>query len=269
MTGLPLRAQAARFDGVQTGAAEWTYTLTYDPLDNYAVCAPDAVASIVLSGVHGVAFATGPTSTDFESEVLDVVNLAWWPEVSSDGTAVTWRHFGGGTGNFDVPKHVFGFRVFTAAPAPNGVATVTSTGFSIDRPCPVQPADIRDFTQSTDGPGRAAVQVTIDVKPGDLQPATNSVTRGRIAVAILTTELFDAASVDPSTVRFGVTGGEAAPIHAALDDVDRDGDADLVLHFDTQDAAIRCGDESVYLTGTTVDGQAIRGADLIRVVECR
>ena len=152
-------AHAASFVGTQTGPNEWTYALTYHPLDNYAVCpAPGNVATITLSGLRGVASATPPTSL---SEELSPINLAWVPQVSGGGTVVTWTHQGAGTGNFGVATHVFGFKVITATPAVNGTVNATSDGFSIDvsvtGPCPVQPADDRDFIATmTNGPVAAA-----------------------------------------------------------------------------------------------------------------
>lgn len=146
--------QAASFVGTQTGPNEWTYTLTYDPQDNYAVCpAPGNVATITLSGLAGVASATAPTSMDAG---LPPTNLDWTPQVLGGGTVVTWTHQGPGTGNFGVPMRVFGFKVLTATPAGNGTVKSTSDGFSIDvsvtGPCPVQPADDRDFSMATNGP---------------------------------------------------------------------------------------------------------------------
>ena len=90
-----------------------------------------------------------------------------------------------------------------------------------------------------------------------------------IPVAILTTDAFDAASVDSTTVRFGTTGNEAAPVRAALEDVDGDGDTDMILHFRTQDTGILCGDASAFLTGATFGGQAIQGTDSIKTVGCK
>ena len=142
-------AQAASFLGTQTGPNEWTYTLTYDPLDNYGIASCGSpVATIRLSGLQGVVSATAPTSTDFEDPDLDAINRAWTPQVSEDGATVTWAHDGSGTGNFNVAKHVFGFRVLTATPVANEQVSVASAGFSVDIPsC----AD-RDFFAETNGP---------------------------------------------------------------------------------------------------------------------
>ncbi|MGH8578057.1 MAG: hypothetical protein ACREXJ_14350, partial [Gammaproteobacteria bacterium] len=84
-----------------------------------SVLQPVTVATITLSGLANVVAATPPTSTDFPAS-LDSVNLLWMPRVSNGGTVVTWTHQGPGTGNFGIPKHAFGLKVITGAPAVNG-----------------------------------------------------------------------------------------------------------------------------------------------------
>ena len=68
--------------------------------------------------------------------------------------------------------------------------------------------------------------------------SSNPESRGRLPVAIPTSELFDAATVAPNTVRFGATGAEIFPLQFTLTDVDCDQDQDMVLHFETQKAGI-------------------------------
>jgi hypothetical protein len=75
-------------------------------------------------------------------------------------------------------------------------------------------------------------------------------------VAIFSVNGFDAATVDPNTVRFGATGTEAAPVHVGRRDVDGDGHRDMVLRFQIQDTAIKCGASAV-LTGQISGGQSI------------
>ena len=88
-------------------------------------------------------------------------------------------------------------------------------------------------------------------------------------VAILTTNTLDATTVDSTTVLFGTTGTEAAPVYSALEDVDGDGGIDMIFQFKTQNTGILCGTTSASLTGETVDGDPIQGSDSIRTVGCK
>ncbi len=119
------------------------------------------------------------------------------------------------------------------------------------------------------GPGVGVIEVAIDITPGSFPNSINPHSRGVVPVAILTTGTFDASTVDTNTVRFGRTGTEAAAVHSALEDVDGDGDIDLILQFNTQDTGIVCGDTSASPTGQTFGGQAIEGSDSIRTVPCK
>lgn len=76
--------------------------------------------------------------------------------------------------------------------------------------------------------------MAIDIKPGSSPNSINPKSKGRIAVAILTTDSFDATTLDPTTVLFGATGTQTAPVNSALEDTDVDGDTDMILHFNTQ-----------------------------------
>jgi beta-glucanase (GH16 family) len=79
---------------------------------------------------------------------------------------------------------------------------------------------------------------------------------GIVTVAILSTTIFDALTVDHETVRYG----SEREIHRDrqgrparhVEDVDRDGDLDLVFHFEAQ-----CDDDPVTLTGRTFAGKRI------------
>lgn len=114
-----------------------------------------------------------------------------------------------------------------------------------------------------------AITVTIDINPGGFPNSINPKSKGKIPVAILSTGTFDANNVDPATVRFGATGTEATPTHYALQDVNGDGDIDMILHFNTQDTGIKCGDTSASLSGETFGGQAIEGSDSIKTQKCK
>jgi hypothetical protein len=113
------------------------------------------------------------------------------------------------------------------------------------------------------------MSISIDIKPGTSLNSINPQSMARIPVAVLTTDTFDATTVDLTTVFFGATGTEAAPVQSAREDIDGDGNIDLILHFKTQDTEITCGDTSASLTGETFSGQAIEGADTIVTVGCK
>jgi len=87
-------------------------------------------------------------------------------------------------------------------------------------------------------------------------------------VAILTTETFDATTIDPLSIKFGPYGALDRNGHGHLEDANGDGKLDLVLQFKTRHTGIRCGDTSGSLTGKTFSGQAIQGTDAIHTVGC-
>jgi len=115
------------------------------------------------------------------------------------------------------------------------------------------------------------VLVDIDIKPGSWPNAINLGSQGVIPVAILTTPEFDAATVDPAQVYLAGLGvavrGKSNKLLASLEDVDGDGDLDLVVKIDTQNLAPGdWQDGPVQVTGKTYGGQDIAGEDDIIVV---
>ncbi len=113
----------------------------------------------------------------------------------------------------------------------------------------------------------------MNIKPGSDPNSINCRNqKGIITVAVLTTEIFDAANVDSETVRFGPDG--AQEIHqdnngkaqTHLEDVDEDDDLDAVFHFRFEDTGIQCSDQDAMLTGKTLNGFDVSGSDSIRTV---
>ena len=113
------------------------------------------------------------------------------------------------------------------------------------------------------------LEVLIDIKPGSFPNGLNPRQRGVTPVAIMTTAGFNAATVDRASIRFGRTGIETAPVHAALEDWDRDGDVDLILQFDTLKTGILCGDLVANLTAQTTGGASIHGSDSLKTSGCK
>lgn len=113
-----------------------------------------------------------------------------------------------------------------------------------------------------------AIPVTIDIKPGSDPNSINLYSRQRIPVAILTTDTFDALDVDPLSTAFGPDGATEFHRRSHVKDVDEDGDMDLLLHFNTQETGIQCGDTEATLTGETLTGLAFTGTDAINTVNC-
>ena len=112
------------------------------------------------------------------------------------------------------------------------------------------------------------IEITIDIKPGSYPNSINPKSKGKLPVAILTTEDFDASTVVPDTVVFL----DATPVKWTIEDVDDDSDDDMLFHFKTQELDFTLlVDESgeypyAYLTGETDDGQSIEGKDTVRLV---
>lgn len=115
---------------------------------------------------------------------------------------------------------------------------------------------------------RAPTLVSIDIKPGSSANSINPASKGTIPVAILTTDTFDAVQVDPLSVTFGVLPTTESHSRGHVEDVDGDGDADLLLHFNTQGTDISCSDTEIGLLGETFDGESITGSDMISTVNC-
>jgi probable HAF family extracellular repeat protein len=113
------------------------------------------------------------------------------------------------------------------------------------------------------------IVVTIDIQPGSDPASINPKSNGKIPVAILTTDTFDATTVNAATVRFGKTGKEALPVQVAVEDVNGDGRPDLLLTFNIPATGITCGATSASLTGETQSRQAITGTDAIQTVRCK
>lgn len=105
-------------------------------------------------------------------------------------------------------------------------------------------------------------RIKIDIKPGSYPNPINLKSRGKVPVAVLTTRCFWAKNVDPETVIFA----GAEPVRWTMEDVDYDGDMDLLFHFQTQELDLTKESKKATLTGTTYKGLKIEGTDTVKIV---
>jgi hypothetical protein len=112
------------------------------------------------------------------------------------------------------------------------------------------------------------LEVLIDIKPGSYPNSINLKSKGKISVAILTTDDFSAQDVDPETCVFA---GAGPPLRSHMYDLGKDGDDDMILHFKIKDleALNKCSTEAS-LECETYDGTQITGTDSVKIVpKCR
>ncbi len=118
------------------------------------------------------------------------------------------------------------------------------------------------------------ISVEIDIKPDGNQNEISCRPQNEvIPVAILTTDSFDALNVDHTTVSLA----GASEMHLDKDgnprrhenDVDHDGDLDLVFHFRLRDSSLTCDSVEATLTGKTFDGSSIIATDNLKMKDVR
>lgn len=208
---------------------------------------------------YGLFANSGSTVNIYAGAIGD--GLYYGITVSPDSPLAVVTVYGtnfGGDGDFSVPGQVS----FT-----EGAGTLTGKyedGNDINL---MLMSDVPIFLAA---PGGGVTQVAIDIKPGsDLNPI-NPGSNGLIPVAILTTDDFDAADVNSATVTLAgaevAVRGKAEKLMARLEDVDGDGDLDLLVQVETQSDGALWESGTVTLTGKTYDGQDIEGTDEVIIV---
>ena len=172
-----------------------------------------------------------------------------------------------------------GSLAFTPAPDEHGTATITVT---VEDGGPDQDltttGDNATFSRSFNVTVNSVIDALIDLKPGGGDSPINLGSRGRTPIAILSTQTaagepddFDATLVDLSAIAFKINGTSIAADQLTLEDVDGDGDLDLLIHFLTQDLAKILTPDSVDLVltaefGGDALGDDLAGSDGIKVV---
>ncbi|WP_266079613.1 hypothetical protein [Haladaptatus caseinilyticus] len=113
----------------------------------------------------------------------------------------------------------------------------------------------------------------IDVKPDNDSNEIDRSSRGVVPVAVLQTDEFDPTS-EAIRYRFGSpaaveSGGGACPVHEeAVEDIDGDGNDDLMLHFAVQDAGFESGETEAELRWERDESgeHGLSGRDSVRIV---
>ena len=132
------------------------------------------------------------------------------------------------------------------------------------------PAQNGDYKLVITGVTNPVMHMNISVKPGnnDVAPL-NPRARGRVPVALLSSDGFDPKNVDVASLTFGHSGDEQSleKCNKPNADLNHDGVKDMVCHFDNQTASFRKGDLEGVLKGQMKDsGPMFEGRGLLRVV---
>ena len=173
---------------------------------------------------------------------------------------------------------------FGTTSLPEGLYTITPslkgylfTPASIERwLTPAMPIeDVYFHARIDDGTDGGSSVVSIDIKPGSEENPINCSSNGKIPVAILSSDSFNAASdTNQRSLRFGHSGNEESlhyrgngePNCSGGRDHNGDGILDLLCHFNTQQTGFQREDTEGILRGQTLTSRFFEGRDRIRIV---
>jgi hypothetical protein len=128
-------------------------------------------------------------------------------------------------------------------------------------------------TPASDNICDSVLEVTVDIKPGSDWNAINCGNEtGVIPVAILSTDAFDATSVDHTTVSFGGAcethiSNKTGELRRHEEDVDGNGYTDLVFHFLIGDTNLDCDSIEGKIVGETFSGEIFEGSDMVHMLK--
>jgi len=261
-----LSASAGSVTNNNDGTWSWSLDTDDGPADGTTITiegddgnggTDDASFTLVVNNVAPDAAASGPASTLIGESVTITLGAT---DASSADQAAGFDYDIDWDGNGTVDQTVSGLNgttvnhTFTSGGSTTVIVTATDKDGGESDPV--------NFEINVIQP------VDLDVKPGNSQNKVNAKSQGVVPVAIYTTADFDAANVDGSSVQLaGVSAN-----HFALEDIDNDGDLDLILLFAVQDLLdalsldLDNGDEvsvEAELTGSTVGGVDLAGSDTV------
>lgn len=242
-------------------AVNGTVNLTWDGKNTTNIVVPDGTYCLRITATD----ATDNSATSDPDILVDTTppSLSLNPASGryiTNALNFTWQAADTLSGLNSVSIKINGIEVSTSASGQLGLApgTYAVTGAAIDQAGnPV--SDSRAYN--------VVLPVKIDIKPGSDPNTINCKNQNVIIpVAVLSDPSFDATRIALSTVNFA---GATHEIHGKLhlEDANRDGLPDVVLHFRFAETQIKCGDTQAKLTAKTVDGVEIEGGDSIRTVQ--
>jgi len=271
--------------------------------------------SIVIGCILAVLLCAAPCSalTDTNGETFNIdygvnyllvwdmetVNLYPGAEVSSGMLAMSGCKI-----NFYGGQMMGGSYITAFSSTPNPEITVHGTNFAVavgeGDPCPCEPSAtsftlvLSQYNVLTGFYGNGDLinlkfrgnipinlvtldsGMVIDIKPGNDQNNINLKSKGVVQVAVLTTDEFDAATLDPATAEFA----GALPERWKLEDVDDDGDDDMMFHFRTQDLNLDQDSTEAMLTAQLAQltsqmtaqvssGTIVSGTDKVQIISSK
>jgi hypothetical protein len=268
-----------------TGTDPWAYSyvMYYDGTDGGREFTGLAYSS---DGKAWTAYSSSPVLNGSSTAAWDCSD-AVYGTIYQDATGYHFWYSGGGADNgsggcVDQPVHQgIGYAFSSDGKSwtkdPDNLIFHIADGVSYRNSRVYTPAVVHDGSslkmyysaQESGGPKKIglavlplALAVDIDIKPGSDPNSINLKSKGVVPVAVLTTAEFDASSADPATVFFA----GVMPMRWTWEDVDSDGDMDLLFHFKTQELNLTASSTEATLTGTTFGGQPIQGTDTVNIV---
>lgn len=202
---------------------------------------------------------TGYDSTT--NSIVQEIPGSLYSGIDAEPQVISLREMNAGTWKFQIIGTGTGNYTFLAESIDKDMHVTISASGSI------KSGDIASYELSNIGDGSQPILnqiIDVEIKPGSNPAPINIKSKGVMPVAILSNDTFDAALVDPATVKFGADGAVSSKNNS--EDVNGDGKPDLVLHFPMTQSGIKSGDTRACLVGKTKEGINIQGCDEIRIV---
>lgn len=122
--------------------------------------------------------------------------------------------------------------------------------------------------RSSEKAASGAATIAIDIFPGEERNIVDREAPERVRVAVLQGASFDVQGIDPESLRLAGAGivKDASGNTHVLEDVDGDGDLDLVVLFAARQVQLADGDTLATLEGRTKSGDPVRGTDRVETL---